>query len=137
MFFELTEGQKEFQKRVRKIYEREVIPLVEEYEKKETFPTPLFRTLGAEGLLCLRCPKEYGGPGLDKVSECIAVEELNRICAGIGACIMVQGGLATDPLLRYGSEDLKQRYLPPAARGEKIGAFGLTEPDAGIGCLWN
>jgi alkylation response protein AidB-like acyl-CoA dehydrogenase len=131
MFFEFNDEQKDFQKRVREIYEREVVPFVEEYERKETFPTPLFRKLGVERLLCLRCPKEYGGPGLDKISECISMEELNRICAGIGAGIMVHGGLATDPLLHYGSEDLKQKYLPPAARGEKVGAFALTEPDAG------
>jgi alkylation response protein AidB-like acyl-CoA dehydrogenase len=131
MFFELDEKQKTFQMRVQGIFEREVSPLVEEYERKETFPVSLYPTLGAERLLCLRCPEKYAGPGLDKVSECITMEELNRICAGIGAGIMVHGGLATDPLLRYGSEDLKQRYLPPAARGEKIGAFALTEPDAG------
>jgi alkylation response protein AidB-like acyl-CoA dehydrogenase len=105
--------------------------LVEEYEKKEEFPVSLFRTLGAERLLCLRCPKKYDGPGLDKVSECISMEELNRICAGIGAGFMVHGGLATDPILRFGSENLKQTYLPDAARGVKIGAFALTEPDAG------
>lgn len=131
MFFELNEEQKGFQKKVRKIYEKEVAPLVEEYERKETFPVPLFRRLGTEHLLCLRCPEKYEGPGLDKVSECISMEELNRICAGIGAGIMVHGGLATDPILRFGSEELKHTYLPPAARGEKIGAFALTEPDAG------
>jgi alkylation response protein AidB-like acyl-CoA dehydrogenase len=131
MFIELNEQQKEFQRRVREIYEREVSPLVEEYEKKETFPVQLFRILGAEHLLCPRCPKEYGGPGMDKISECISMEELNRICVGIGAGIMVQGGLATDPILHFGSEELKQKYLTPAVRGEKIGAFGLTEPDAG------
>ena len=131
MFFELDEKQKAFQRKVRDVNEKEVSPLVEEYERKETFPVSLYPTLGAERLLCLRCPEKYGGPGLDKVSECISMEELNRICAGIGAGIMVHGGLATDPLLHYGSEDLKQRYLPPAARGEKIGAFALTEPDAG------
>ena len=131
MFFELNDQQKEFQKRVRKIYEREVSPLVEEYERKEAFPVQLYPILGAEHLLCLRCPKEYGGPGLDKISECITVEELNRICVGIGASIMVQGGLATDPILHFGSEEIKQKYLSPAVRGEKIGAFALTEPDAG------
>src|SRR4030066_1600646 len=131
MFFELNEEQKTFQKRVQGIFEREVSPLVEEYERKETFPVSLYPTLGAERLLCLRCPEKYAGPGLDKVSECITMEELNRICAGIGAGIMVHGGLATDPLLRYGSEDLKQRYLPPAARGEKICAVASTEPNAG------
>lgn len=131
MFYELNDEQKTFQKRVREIYEREVSPLVEEYERKEAFPVHLFRILGAEHLLCLRCPKEYDGPGLDKISECIAVEELNRICVGIGAGIMVQGGLATDPILHYGTEELKRKYLSPAVRGEKIGAFALTEPDAG------
>jgi alkylation response protein AidB-like acyl-CoA dehydrogenase len=131
MFFELNERQKEFQKKVREIYEKEVSPLVEEYEKKETFPVQLFRILGAEHLLCLRCPKEYGGPGMDKISECISMEELNRICVGIGAGVMVQGGLATDPILHFGSEELKRKYLMPAVQGEKIGAFGLTEPDAG------
>jgi alkylation response protein AidB-like acyl-CoA dehydrogenase len=131
MFFELNDGQRAFQKRVREIYEREVSPLVKEYEGKETFPVQLFRIFGAEHLLCLRCPKEYGGPGLDKVSECISMEELNRICVGIGAGIMVQGGLATDPILHFGSEELKRTYLTSAVRGEKIGAFALTEPDAG------
>jgi alkylation response protein AidB-like acyl-CoA dehydrogenase len=131
MFFELNDEQKGFQKRVRELYEREVGPLVEEYERKETFPVSLFRTLGKGHLLCLRCPKEYGGPGLDKISECISTEELNRICVGIGAGVMVQGGLATDPILHFGSEDLKWGYLSPAVRGEKIGAFALTEPDAG------
>ena len=131
MFHELNNQQKEFQKRVRAIYEREVSPLVEEYERKETFPVQLVRIFGAEHLLCLRCPKEYGGPGLDKISECISMEELNRICVGIGAGIMVQGGLATDPILHFGSEELKRTYLASAVRGEKIGAFALTEPDAG------
>ena len=131
MFFEMNDQQREFQKKVRDIYEREVRPLVEEYEKKETFPVQLYPLLGAEHLLCLRCPKEYGGPGLDKISECITVEELNRICVGIGASIMVHGGLATDPILHFGSEELKLKYLSPAVRGEKIGAFALTEPNAG------
>lgn len=131
MLYELNDEQRAFQKKVRAIYEREVSPLVEEYERKETFPVQLYPILGKEHLLCLRCPKEYGGPGLDKVSECIAVEELNRICVGIGAGIMVHGGLATDPILHYGSKKLKQNYLSPAVRGEKIGAFALTEPNAG------
>jgi butyryl-CoA dehydrogenase len=131
MFFELNEEQKAFQKRVREVYEREVGPVVEEYERREAFPIQLYPILGAEHLLCMRCPKEYGGPGLDKVTECISVEELHRVSVGIGACVMVHGGLATDPILHYGSQELKLKYLSPAVRGEKIGAFGLTEPDAG------
>ncbi len=131
MFFELDDRQKAFQKKVREIFETEVSPLVDEYEEKQTFPIQLFRTLGNYQLLLVKCPKEYGGPGLDKISECILTEELNRICVGIGAGVMVHGGLATDPILRHGSEEMKRKYLPPAVRGEKIGAFALTEPDAG------
>ena len=129
--FELSDEQITFQHRVRTIAKKEVTPLVEEYERKEAFPSQLFRILGEAGLLCLRCPREYNGPGLDKVSECIFVEEINRVCAGIGSSIMVHGGLATDPVLLCGSEELKRRYLPFAARGEKIGAFAMTEPNAG------
>lgn len=131
MLFELDDKQKAFQKKVRDIFETEVSPLVDEYEKKQTFPIQLFRILGHHQLLLVKCPKEYGGPGLDKISECILTEELNRICVGIGAGVMVHGGLATDPILRHGSEGMKREYLPPAVRGEKIGAFALTEPDAG------
>jgi alkylation response protein AidB-like acyl-CoA dehydrogenase len=130
-FFEWSDEHKAFQERVRTITKREVTPLVEESERSEVFPTHLFRILGREGFLCLRCPREYDGPGSDKVSECIFVEEINRVCAGIGSSVMVQGGLATDPVLLSGSKELRQRYLPPAARGEKIGAFALTEPNAG------
>jgi alkylation response protein AidB-like acyl-CoA dehydrogenase len=131
VFFELNDKQKNFQKKVREIYEKEVNPLVDEYEKKQTFPKQLFRILGDYHLLLVKCPKEYGGPGMDKISECILTEELNRISIGIGAGVMVHGGLATDPILRHGSEEMKRKYLPPAVRGEKIGAFALTEPDAG------
>lgn len=123
MLYEPNEEQRAFQKKVRTIYEREVSPLVEEYERKETFPVQLYPIFGKEHLLCLRCPKEYGGPGLDKVSECIAVEELNRICVGIGAGIMVHGGLATDPILHYGSENLKQKYLSPCCPRRKDRSF--------------
>lgn len=131
MLYELNNEQKSFQKRVEEVFGREVAPLVDEYEHQEAFPTHLFPILGREGLLCLRCPVEYGGPGLGKIFECIAVEELNRICGGIGSSIMVHGGLATDPILFLSSNHLKRRYLPPAVRGERIGAFAMTEPNAG------
>jgi alkylation response protein AidB-like acyl-CoA dehydrogenase len=87
--------------------------------------------MGELGLLCIRYPLELGGGGADKVAECILAEELNRICAGIAAGLMVQGGLATNPIYRFGSEELKQEFLVPAIKGEKIGAFALTEPDVG------
>ncbi len=87
--------------------------------------------MGELGLLCIRYPLEMGGGGAGKVSECILGEEFNRICAGIAAGVMVPGGLATVPIYQFGSQELKERILLPAIRGEKIGAFALTESDVG------
>jgi len=129
--FELTDEQQMFKEAIRRFCEKEVAPLVEEAEATGNFPIPLFRKMGELGYLCIRYPLELGGGGSDKVTECILSEELNRICAGIAAGLMVQGGLATAPIYRYGSETLKQRILLPAIKGEKIGAFALTEPDVG------
>ena len=129
--FELTDEQQMFKEAIRRFSEKEVAPLVEEAEATGNFPIPLFRKMGALGYLCIRYPLEMGGGGADKVTECILSEELNRICAGIAAGLMVQGGLATAPIYRFGSEALKERILLPAIRGEKIGAFALTEPDVG------
>ena len=129
--FELTDEQRMFKEAIRRFCEKEVAPLVEEAEATGNFPIPLFLKMGELGYLCIRYPLEMGGGGADKVTECILSEELNRVCAGIAAALMVQGGLATAPVYRFGSEALKQRILLPAIRGEKIGAFALTEPDVG------
>ena len=131
MEVELTEEQQMIRETARHFAEREVAPLVEQAEAQGKFPIQLFRRMGELGLLCIRYPLEIGGGGADKVAECILAEELNRICAGIAAGLMVQGGLATAPIYRFGSEELKGEYLYPAVRGEKIGAFALTEPDVG------
>ncbi len=131
MLYELNEEQNAFHLKVREVFEKEVRPLVGDYEEREECPVGVFRILGREPLLCLRCPREYGGPGLNKVYECIVVGELSRVSVGIGAGVMVHGGLAIDPILKFGSEALKQTYLIPATQGEKIGAFALTEPEAG------
>jgi len=131
MDFELTEEQQMIKDTARRFAEKEVAPLVEGAEASRTFPIQLFRRMGKLGLLCIRYPLELGGGGADKVAECILAEELNRICAGIAAGLMVQGGLATNPIYQFGSEGLKQEFLLPAIKGEKIGAFALTEPDVG------
>lgn len=131
MDLELTEEQRIFREAIRSFVEREVLPLVEEAEQTERFPVRLFRRMGELGYLCVRYPVEIGGGGADKVTECILVEELCRVCAGIAGGILVQSGLATEPIYRFGSQELKERFLYPAVRGEKIGAFALTEPDAG------
>lgn len=131
MKFELTEEQRMVKEALRRFVEKEVAPLVEEAEAHGKFPLHLFRRMGKLGYLCVRYPLEIGGGGADKITECILAEELNRICAGIAAGLMVQGGLATLPIYQFGSQELKERILLPAIKGEKIGAFALTEPDVG------
>jgi acyl-CoA dehydrogenase len=131
MDFELSEENRIFQDAIRSFAQKEIRPLVEEAEETGTFPKQLFRMMGEQGFLCPRYPVELGGGGGDKISECIMVEELNRVCPGIAAALMAQSGLATQPIYRFGSEEQKQNFLIPAIKGERIGAFGLTEPDAG------
>ncbi|UCD83825.1 MAG: acyl-CoA dehydrogenase family protein [Deltaproteobacteria bacterium] len=131
MDFDLTEEHRVFQKFIRDFAEKEVVPLIEEAEEKNVFPKQLFKKMGEMGFLCPRYPQELGGGGGDKITECIMVEELSRVNAGIASSLMLQSGLGTQPIYRFGSEEQKQKFLVPAIKGEKISAFGLTEPDAG------
>ena len=131
MDFDLTEEHRVFQKFIRDFAEKEVAPLIEEAEEKNVFPKQLFKKMGEMGFLCPRYPEELGGGGGDKITECIMVEELSRVNAGIASSLMLQSGLGTQPIYRFGSEEQKQKFLIPAIKGEKIAAFGLTEPDAG------
>jgi len=131
MDFELTEENRIFQNAIRDFAQKEVAPLVDEAEETNVFPKQLFRKMAAQGFLCPRYPAEIGGGGGDKITECIMVEELNRVNAGIAASLMAQSGLATQPIYNYGSDEQKKEILIPAIKGEKIGAFGLTEPNSG------
>lgn len=131
MDFELNEEQKIFQQSIRDYAEKEIGPLVEEAEETETFPVHIFPEMGKLGYLCIRYPEEYGGAGADKIMECLYVEELGRVCLGIASGILVHSSVGTLPIAEFGTEEQKQKYLVPAAKGEKIFAFGLTEPDAG------
>lgn len=131
MYLELSEEQKMFREAIRSFAEKEIAPLVEEAEEKEKFPVELFPKLGRLGYLCITYPVEYGGAGMGKVSEGIWIEEIARISGGITAALMVSSGVATSIICDHGSEELKQKYLVPTAKGEKIAAFTLTEPNAG------
>lgn len=131
MDFDLTEEHRIFQDAIREFAEREIAPLVDEAEETNIFPKQLFKQLGDLGFLCPRYPVELGGGGGDKIMDCIMAEELNKVNAGIAASLMVQGGLSTQPIYRFGSEEQKQRFLIPAVKGEKIAAFALTEPNSG------
>lgn len=131
MYFELTEEHRIFREAIKAFAENEIAPLVDEAENKGVFPKQLFRKMGSLGYLCPRYPVELGGGGGDKITECIMAEELNRVNAGIAASLMVQGGLSTQPIYRFGTQEQKEKFLLPAIKGEKIGAFALTEPDSG------
>ena len=131
MDFELTEEHCIFQDAMRDFAQKEIAPLVDEAEETNVFPQQLFKKMGALGFLCPRYPVELGGGGGDKIMDCIMAEELNKVNAGIAASLMVQGGLSTQPIYRFGTEEQKERFLIPAIKGEKIAAFALTEPDSG------
>ncbi len=131
MDFELKEEHRVFQKFIRDFAEKEVAPLVDEAEETNIFPKQLFKKMGDMGFLCPRYPEDLGGGGGDKITECIMVEELTKVNAGIASSLMVQSGLGTQPIYRFGSEEQKQKFLIPAIKGEKIAAFALTEPDSG------
>jgi len=131
MDFEFSEEQKMFREAMRNFAQTEVAPRVDEAEESETCPVELFSKLGELGYLCPGYPSEYGGGGLGEIGTCIMIEELAKICSGICSGLMVQSGLATYAILTHGTEEQKQKFLTPAIKGEKVAAYGLTEPNAG------
>jgi alkylation response protein AidB-like acyl-CoA dehydrogenase len=131
MDFELSEEHKMFQEAICNFAEKEIAPLVDEAEKTATFPLQLFPKMGKLGYLCVRYPAKYGGAEMGKIGDCISVEQVAYHSVGICAGIMVQSGIGTTAVYTRGNEDQKKKYLVPAIKGEKIAAFGLTEPNAG------
>jgi alkylation response protein AidB-like acyl-CoA dehydrogenase len=129
--FNLTREQKMIQDMVREFAEAEIAPKAAEIDKTERFPIETFKKMGELGLMGLPIPEEYGGAGADMVSYCLALEEIGRACGGTGLSYEAHVSLACVPLLLYGTEEQKQKYLVPLASGQGIGSFGLTEPGAG------
>jgi acyl-CoA dehydrogenase len=127
-----TQEHEDFREAVRRFVERELRPHAHEWEDAEWFPNEVFGRLAELGYLGIKYPEEYGGEGGTYVDDAVFVEELSRCgscgtAAGIGAHI----GIATPPVWKFGTEEQKRRFLAPAIRGEKIGALGITEPEAG------
>ncbi len=131
MKLELNEQQKMIQKMIREFAEKEVGPIAADLDKTEEYPTKTLEKLAKLGILGSIIPTEYGGAGLDTISYTIIVEELSRKCASTGVIISVHNSLASWPIIKYGNEEQKKKYLPILAKGEKIGAFAGTEPNAG------
>jgi len=131
MQLELNEQQKMIQKMVREFAEKEVAPIAAELDEKEEYPIKTLEKMSKLGLLGVIIPQEYGGAGLDTISYEIVVEEISRKCASTGVVTSVHNSLAAWPIMKYGTEEQKKKYLPILAKGEKIGAFAATEPNAG------
>lgn len=131
MDFGLTNDQKMLQDQVRKFADAELAPVAPEIDKSGEFPWANLKKMAQLGLLGIVVPEKYGGSGFDFVSLAIAIEEISRACASTGVIVAVNNSLTTYPILQFGSEEQKSKYLPLLCSGEKLGAFGLTEPNAG------
>jgi butyryl-CoA dehydrogenase len=128
---QLTEDQQLLQKTVREFAEAEVKPRARELDETGHFPRGLFAKAAELGLTGVAIPESEGGAGFDHISYSIVIEEISRCCASTGVILSVQNSLYCDPIHRYGSDEQKRRFLLPFARGEKIGCYALTEPQAG------
>jgi len=131
MDFELSADQKLVQEMVREFAQKELKAKAATIDQTREFPWDSLRKMAELGLLGIVVPEEYGGGGLDFVSLAVAIEEISRVCATTGVIVAVNNSLVAYPILAFGTEEQKRTYLPPLCSGEKIGAFGLTEPVAG------
>ncbi len=111
--------------------EKEVKPLAQEVDETEVFPRGTVEKMAKYGFLGIPVPKEYGGQGCDPLTYAMCVEELSKVCGTTGVIVSAHTSLCIDPIMTYGTEEQKQKYVVPLAKGEKLGAFGLTEPGAG------
>ncbi len=131
MDFRLNEEQSMVKKTIAEFVDREIAPVAQELDEKGEFPMALFKKLGELGFLAMRYPEEYGGVSADMTTYCIFCEEVARGSMSLAACAAMQSLMGTNFVYRFGTEEHKKRLLVPALRGEKIGTFALTEPDAG------
>ena len=131
MLFQTTPEHEALRAKIRAFAEEEIKPIAFLLDQQNEFPEDAVRKLGEMGLMGIPYPKEYGGAGLDILSYAIAVEELARVDGGSGVILSAHVSLGSWPIFAFGTEAQKQKYLVPLAKGEKIGAFGLTEPNAG------
>ncbi|AMX83711.1 acyl-CoA dehydrogenase [Geobacillus subterraneus] len=131
MDFSLTKEQQMIKEMVRDFAEKEIAPYAAKWDEEAHFPREVFRKMGELGLLGLPFPEQYGGAGGDTISYAIAVEEIGRACGGTGLSYAAAVSLGASPIYYFGTEEQKQTWLVPMAKGETLGAFGLTEPNAG------
>ncbi|SDJ12311.1 acyl-CoA dehydrogenase [Salimicrobium halophilum] len=131
MNFELSKEQEMTRKMVRDFAEEKIAPRAVEIDKNSEFPEDLFKEMGKLGLLGIPFPEEYGGSGGDTITYALAVEEIGRVCGSTGLSYAAAVSLGASPLYYFGTEEQKREFLVPLAKGEGLGSFGLTEPNAG------
>ncbi len=131
MDFMLTKQHEMARTLFKEFAEKEVKPLAQEVDETEVFPRDTVEKMAKAGFLGIPVPKEYGGQGCDPLTYAMCVEELSKVCGTTGVIVSAHTSLCCDPIMTYGTEEQKQKYLVPLAKGEKLGAFGLTEPGAG------
>ena len=131
MDFEPTEEHRMIRRMVREFAEKEIAPRAEEIDETDQFPDDLFRRMGELGIIGLPFPEKYGGSGSGYTGFVIALEEIARVSGSVAITLDAQTSLYCEPVYLFGTEEQKQKYLAPAVRGERIGCFGLTEPQAG------
>jgi len=129
--FDLSPEQREIQELAREFAAHEIEPHAAEWDREHRFPRDVFLKLAELGLMGVCVPEEYGGAGADFLAYVLVLEELSRADAGVGVTVAVHTSAVTLPLLHFGTEEQKSRFVPPLARGEHLGAFALTEPEAG------
>jgi butyryl-CoA dehydrogenase len=131
MEFTLNKEQEMVKKMARQFAEKEIAPIAADIDEKAEFPTETVRKMGELGFMGMTVPKDWGGSGMDDVSYAIAVEEISRVCASHGVTMSVCNSLVCWPLMKYGTDAQKEKYLRPVASGKTLGCFALTEPNAG------
>jgi alkylation response protein AidB-like acyl-CoA dehydrogenase len=127
----LSEKHRVVRRAVRRFCEAELRPVAREIDQEARFPWEVAEKMGRLGYFGIQVPRELGGADLDSMSYAIVIEEISRVCAALGLCVTVHNSVALYPIVAFGSEEQKKRWAPSLARGEKIGAFCLTEPNAG------
>jgi butyryl-CoA dehydrogenase len=127
----LEEKHRAVRQSVRRFCDRELRPIAAQIDQEARFPWEVIEKMGALGYFGIQVPKQLGGAGLDAVSYAIVIEEISRVSAAIGLCVTVHNSVAVYPIMAFGSQAQIDQWVPPLARGEKIGAFCLTEPNAG------
>lgn len=131
MKFDLTDQQKMVEETARNFAKNEIMPQSKEIDEQKRFPEEIIKKLAELGFMGIMVPEEYGGAGMDTISYALALTHISSACASTGVIMSVNNSLVCDPILKFGTEEQKKKYLVPLAKGEKLGCFCLSEPEAG------